>query len=56
MLKEIEELTQKFLRGQVKQDEYLPALGVILNTKHTQLGPLRDGELLDFAKKLAHFA
>lgn len=56
MLKEIGELSRDFLQGKVKQNEYLPAVGAVLNAKQQGLSPLRDSELLDFAKKFAHFA
>lgn len=55
MNKEIGEAAQKFLRGQLKQDEFLQAIGAALNKKHSELTAIRDPDLLDFARKFAHF-
>jgi hypothetical protein len=53
---DLAELGQKYLRGQIEQDKFLPAVIAMLEAKHKQLTVIRDGEVTDFAKKLSYFA
>ena len=56
MLKQLEEPAQKFLQGSLKQHEFVQAVLEIMQEKRAALGPLRDHEVVEFAKRLAHFS
>jgi hypothetical protein len=55
MLQQLEALSRDHLQGKLPGKEYAAAVVGILTAKGASLGPFRDVELLDFAKKLSHF-